>query len=76
MGWEGNGKYGRVGGYVGKGEKKGIDGSRVKVWEIIKYILRYLLKNVGNSSEGKIILNPNFILKNLQCSIHKNSALL
>jgi hypothetical protein len=39
-------------------------------------ILRYLLKNVDNSSEGKIILYSNFILKNLQCSIHKNSALL
>jgi hypothetical protein len=47
-----------------------------KGWEIIIHILRYLLKNVDNSSEGKIILNSNFILKNLQCSIHKNSTLL
>jgi len=44
--------------------------------EIGTHILRYFLKNVDNLSEGKIILNCNFILKNLKCSIHKNSALL
>jgi hypothetical protein len=47
-----------------------------KGWEINTHFLRYLLKNVDNSSEGKIVLNSNFILKNLKCTIHKNSALL
>jgi hypothetical protein len=47
-----------------------------KGWDINTHILRYQLKNVDNSSEGKIILKSNFILKNLKCSIHKHSALL
>jgi hypothetical protein len=47
-----------------------------KGWDISKHIPRYLLKNLDTPFEGKIILNSNFILKNLQCSVHKNSALL
>jgi hypothetical protein len=51
-------------------------GAGGKGWEIVVHILRYLLKNVDNSSEGKIILNSNFVLRNLKCNVHKNSALL
>jgi hypothetical protein len=51
-------------------------GAGGKGWEINAHILRYLLENVDNSSEGKLILKSNFILKNLKCTIHKNNALL
>ena len=38
--------------------------------------MRYLLQNVGDWSEGKIILKSTLILKNLNCSINRNSVLL
>jgi hypothetical protein len=44
MEWEGNGKSGRVGECVGKGEKKGIGGSGGKRWEIIKHIEIFIEK--------------------------------
>jgi hypothetical protein len=59
-----------------RGKRREEVGVGAKGWEINTHMLRYLLKNVDNSSEGKIILNSNFILKNMKCSIHKNSALL
>jgi hypothetical protein len=81
MGWEGKGRVGRGrdrrGGREGKWwewERRGGNGG--KYWEIGTFFVRYLLQNVDDWSEGKIILKSTLVLKSLNCSINKNSVLL
>jgi hypothetical protein len=40
-----------------------------------RHIIRYLLKNLGDEFEGRIMLKciPTIIFKNLKCSINNNS---
>ena len=45
-----------------------------KGWEIGTFIVIYLLQNIDDKCEGKIILKCTVTVKNLKCSINKKAC--
>ena len=69
-------------GLVGRGKglemekRRKVAGVGCKGLEIGTFIVRYLLKNIDDKIEGKIILKSTLSLQNLTCIINRNRVLL